>query len=144
MQKIKKHHYGFISRQNGTGQVKCDIKKKCYHSDPFQQDLELRIPKKSQKNAKKKKIIKIKKHHCGFISSQNRMGQVESDTKKKKVIVPIHSNPIRTREFPKNSKKCKNLGNIIMASFQAKTIWDKLRMIQKKCYRSDPFQLDPE
>ena len=35
MQKIKKHHYGFISRQNGTGQVKCDIKKKCYHSDPF-------------------------------------------------------------------------------------------------------------
>ena len=83
MQKIKKHHYGFISRQNGTGQVKCDIKKKCYHSDPFQQDLELRIPKKSQKNAKKKKIIKIKKHHFGFISSQNGMGQAESDTKKK-------------------------------------------------------------
>ena len=27
MQKIKKHHYGFISRQNGTGQVDCDIKK---------------------------------------------------------------------------------------------------------------------
>ena len=48
---------------------------------------------------------KIKKHHCGFISSQNGMGQFESDNKKKKVIIPIHSNPIRNREFPKNSKK---------------------------------------
>ena len=26
---------------------------------------------------------KIKEQHCGFISSQNRMGQVESDTKEK-------------------------------------------------------------
>ena len=40
MQKIKKHHYGFISRQNVTGYVECDTKKKkSYRSDPFQQDL---------------------------------------------------------------------------------------------------------
>ena len=82
MQKIKKHHYGFISRQNGTGQVKCDIKKKCYHSDPFQQDLELRIPKKSQKSAKKKKLSKLR--------------------------------------------------NIIVASFQAKIGWGRLRVIRKR------------
>ena len=29
-------------------------------------------------------MLKIKKHHCGFISSQNGMGQSESDTKNKK------------------------------------------------------------
>ena len=34
-----------------------------------------------QKNSKD--MQKIKKHHCGFISSQNGMGQAESDTKKK-------------------------------------------------------------
>ena len=60
--------------------------------------------------------------------------------KKKEVIVPIHSNPIRNREFPKNRKKCKNLKNFSLASIEAKTIRDRLRMIQKKCNRSNPFQ----
>ena len=40
--------------------------------------------------------------------------------KKKNVIVPIHSYPTRNREFQKNSKKCKKLKNIVMASFEAK------------------------
>ena len=31
-----------------------------------------------------------------------------------------------------------------MASFQAKMEWDRLRVIQKKLYPSDPFQPDPE
>ena len=31
-----------------------------------------------------------------------------------------------------------------MASFETKTVRDRLRMIQKKCYHSDPFQPDPE
>ena len=32
-----------------------------------------------------------------------------------------------------------------MASFQAKTGWDRLRVIQKKkIYHSNPFQPDPE
>ena len=47
---------------------------------------------------------KIKKHHSGFISSQNGMGHIENDTKKN-VIVPIHSNPTQNRGFQKNSKK---------------------------------------
>ena len=88
---------------------------------------------------------KIKKHRCGFISSQNGMGKDDSDTKKKKkIIVPIHSNPSGIGNSQKIAKKCKNLKNIIMASFQAKTVRDRLRMIQKKCYCSDPFLPDPE
>ena len=47
MQKIKKHHYGFISSENGMGQAEIDTKKKkSYHSDPFQTDTEQGIPKK--------------------------------------------------------------------------------------------------
>ena len=49
---------------------------------------------------------KIKKHRCGFISSQNGMGQDDSDTKKKKKNYRSNSfQPIWNREFPKNSKK---------------------------------------
>ena len=42
MQKIKKHHFGFISSQNGTGQAERDTKKKKknYRSNPFQPDPE--------------------------------------------------------------------------------------------------------
>ena len=87
---------------------------------------------------------KIKKHRCGFISSQNGMGQDDSDTKKKKNYRSNSFQPIWNREFPKNSKKMQKFENIIMASFQAKTVRDRLRMIQKKCYCSDPFQPDPE
>ena len=32
--KIQKHHYGFFSSQNGTGQTENERKKK-YHFDPF-------------------------------------------------------------------------------------------------------------
>ena len=52
---------------------------------------------------------KIKKYSYGFISSENGKGQVESDFKKKKVIVPIHSNPTRNREFQKNGKEMQNI-----------------------------------
>ena len=65
------------------------------------------------------------------------MGQAECEKKKRKkkerkkekVIIPIHSNLIWNKEFPKNSKKCKNLKYIIMASFKAKTVRGRLRMI---------------
>ena len=51
------------------------IQKKSYHFDPFQPYPKWGFQKKKQKN---------KNHHNGFISSQNGMGQAESDTKKKK------------------------------------------------------------
>ena len=59
----------------------------------------------SKKNSKK--IQKIKEHHYGFFSSENRMGQAVGNAKKKKVIVQIHSNPARNMDFQKNSKKWK-------------------------------------
>ena len=62
--------------------------------------------------------------------------------KKKKVIVPIHSNLTPELGFPKKQQRYeKKLRNIIVASFQAKTGWDRLRVIQKKkSNRSDSFQ----
>ena len=56
------------------------------------------------------------------------MGQAVGNAKKK-VIIPIHSNPTQNRDFQKNSKKWKKIRNIIVASFQAKTGRDRLRMI---------------
>ena len=33
------------------------------------------------------------------------MGKAENEIKKKKIIIPIHSNPTRNREFQQNRKK---------------------------------------
>ena len=89
IQKIKKHHYGFISSQNRTWQVERDTKKKKLSFRSITTRPEIGNLQKNSKD-----VQKIKKHRCGFISSQNGTGQAEGDTKKKKVIVPIHSNPI--------------------------------------------------
>ena len=44
---LKKHDYGFISSQNGTGQAENDTKKKkCYRSNPFKPNTEKGIPEK--------------------------------------------------------------------------------------------------
>ena len=48
----------------------------------------------------------------------------------------------REIENPKKiAKKFKNLKNAILASFQAKTGWKRLRMRENKNYRSVPFLL---
>ena len=83
---------------------------------------------------------KIKKHYYGFISIQNGMGPAEIE-RKMKIIAPIHSISTRNRAFQKNIKKVKN---IIMASFQAKTAQERLRMWEKKNSRSDTLQPDPK
>ena len=44
-------------------------------SVPFLPDGKYKIPKKN------KKIIKIKKYHCGFISRQNRLVNAEKEKK---------------------------------------------------------------
>ena len=49
-----------------------------------------------------KKSKKIKKHHYGFFSSQNKLGKAE---KEKKKIVLMTSYPTRNRKFQKNMKK---------------------------------------
>ena len=52
---------------------------------------------------------KFKKHYYGFISTQNGIGQAEIETKKKKIIVLIHSFPTWNRDFQKNSKKIEKI-----------------------------------
>ena len=118
MQKIKNHRCGFISSQNRKGQAESDTKKKKViipiHSNPTRN-------RKFQKYSKD--MQKIKKHHCGFNSRQNGTVPAKSDTKKKK---KFSFRFISTRSGQGNSqkiaKKCRNLKNIIMASFQAKTV----------------------
>ena len=75
IQKIKKHHYGFFSSQNGTGDA-VNVRKKIHvliHSHSTR-NMEF------QKNSKK--IKKIIKRHCGFFSTQNRTGHAETEWKK--------------------------------------------------------------
>ena len=62
-------------------------------------------------------------------SFQAKMGRDRLRMREKKIIVPIHLNLSRNREFQKNSKKLKN---IAVAFFQAKTGRDRLIMREKK------------
>ena len=55
----------------------------------------------------RKKIQNIKKHRCGFFSSQNMLGKAEKERKLKKKIVPKSYYPTCNKEFQKNSKKLK-------------------------------------
>ena len=52
--------------------------KRNYRSDKFLPDLEQKIKKKNSK-----KIQKIEKHHYGFFSYQNGLGEAEKERKKK-------------------------------------------------------------
>ena len=52
---------------------------------------------------KSKKIQKIKKHHYGFFSGQNKLGKAEKGEKKK--IILMTSYPTYSRKFQKNIKK---------------------------------------
>ena len=112
-QKIKKHHYGFISSQNGLGDAEKE-RKKNYCFDQFLPNPEQRIPKKQQ--------ITFWLHF-----------------KQKFRSVP-------TRRVTENSKKIakkfKKLKNTIMASFQAIIGWKRSRMRENKNYRSDPYLTD--
>ena len=97
MQKIKKHHYGFISGQNGTrhtgndendmGQDENDTKKMLwFRSIPTR-------PRIGNFREIVKKFKKLKKHHYGLFSSQNVMGQAENERKKSYRSDPFQPNP---------------------------------------------------
>ena len=62
------------------------------------------------KNSKKitKKLKKIKKYPCGFISNQNTL-QKGCKREKIKIILPFHSYSTRDRKFQKNSKKIQKI-----------------------------------
>ena len=57
-------------------------------------------------------------------------------------IVPFRSYPTGYRKFEKNNKKTRKLKNTIMASFQAKIGWKRLRKRANKNYISATFLPD--
>ena len=58
-------------------------------------------------------------------SCQVKMGGEWLRKRKKKIIVSINSCPTRKRIVKKKAKKIKKLKNIVTASFQAKTGWER-------------------
>ena len=71
------------------------------------------------------------------------VGKVQ-EREKIEIIYSINSYPTSNRNSKKIAKKFKKLKNTIMASFQAKTGWERQRKRENKNYHSNPFQLDPE
>ena len=57
-------------------------------------------------------------------SFEGKIGWKRSGREKIKIIVPFRTNSMRNRKI---AKKFKKLKNTIMASFQAKTGWKKLK-----------------
>ena len=94
--------------------------------------------RKFQKNSKK--IQKLKKHHYGFSSCQNKLGKAEKDRKKKNSFRRVPTRPV-IENFKK--KKAKKLKNTIMASLQAKISWERLRKRENKKNRSNELLPDP-
>ena len=74
-----------------------------------------------------KKIKKIKKYHCGFISSQNMLEKFEKERNKNFRFVSVL--PDAQKKIPKKLKKLKNT---IADSFQAKIGWKKMRKRETK------------
>ena len=95
-------------------------------------------------NSKKiaKKVQKIKKHHYGTFSSQNGTGEAEN-VRKKKILVLIHSNPTRNRDFRKIAKKIQKTKKYYCGFFSCETGRDRQRMREKK-NRSYQFLANPE
>ena len=95
-------------------------------------------------NSKKKlqKNSKIKKNHYGLISGQKML---EKDEKETKQVLSFRSVPTRRviENYKKIEKKFKKLKKkTIMAAFQSKTGWKRLRKRENKNYRYVSFQPD--
>ena len=96
--------------------------------------------RKFQKNSIK--ILKIRKHHHSFFSSQNRQGKAkkERENQKKKSFQWVPTQP-----GIENSKNiAKKFENTIISSFQDKISWKMPRKRENKKNRSDKFLPDPE
>ena len=107
IQKIKKHHYGFFSGQNGTG-----------------------LTEKKKKNI----IVPISYYPTKNRKFQNKSGEAKKE--KKKLLFPFVPTRLGIENSDKIAKNFKKFKKIIMVSFQAKTGWDQLKK-RKKNYRSD-------
>ena len=91
-----------VSLQARTGWTRPrNRENKNYSSDQFPSDSYQRIRKKQQKYFKK-----LKKHHYGFFSSQNKQGKCRG-IEKIKIIDPFNFYPTRNRKFQRIAKKFK-------------------------------------
>ena len=95
--------------------------------------------KKFQKN--RKKIQKIRKHHYGFFSSQNRSEKAGKERKKK---LSIRSVPTRRviENSQKIAKKFKKLKNSVMPLFESKVGRKRPGKRENRNYRSVLFLPD--
>ena len=89
--------------------------------------------KKFQKNCQK--IQKIKKIPLWLHFKPKQVGKGR-EREKIKIIFPFRSFPTRNRKYQKNKK------NTIMASFEAKIGWKRMRKRENKNYRYVPFLSD--
>ena len=112
IQKTIKHHQGVSSSQNRLERSR-KRENKNFHSDQFLPDPKQKIPKKQQKNSKNLKTL------LQLLLKPKQVGKGQ-EREKRKIIIPINSNPTRNREFEK-------LKNTIGASFQAKIGRERLR-----------------
>ena len=108
---------------------------KNYRSVPFTTEEEQKIKKKTNI------IQKIKKYHSGFFSRQNRL---ENDERNKNYrSVPFRSYSTRNKKFKNKSNKIQKIKKKnILASFQAKIGWNRLRKRENKNYHSVSFLPD--
>ena len=102
--------------------------------EPFQLDLEEGIPEKQQKNEKTSLWILFK---------PKQEGQAKNE-REKNILVPIHSNSTRNREFQKNSKKIQKIKKHHYGFFPTQNRTGEAENMKKKNSRSDPFQPDLE
>ena len=125
LKKLKKHHYGFFSSQNGTGEVE-NVRKKKLSFRSIQTWLGIGNSKKKAKIFKKLKNINM-----AFFQAKTGRERLRMWEKKKFSFWSIPTRP-GIGNSRKIAKKCKKLKNIIMALFQPRTGWDRLRLREKK------------
>ena len=75
----------------------------------------------------RRKFKKIKKYHCGFISSKNRLEKVE----KIKNFVPFRSHPTRNKKFQKNSKNFQKIKKPCYGFFSSQNSLEKAEKERK-------------
>ena len=94
---------------------------------------------KLQKNRKNKK--KIKKIPLWLHFRRKKVGK-GGEREKIKINVLFRSYPTRKNKLQKNRKNIQKIKNTIVASFQAKIGWKRLRKRGNKNHRSVPFLPD--
>ena len=126
MQKIKKHYYGFILTQNGVGQAEIERKKK--KNSTFQS-----IHSRHGVGISKKIAKKLKKlENINIASSQAKTGRERLRTWEKKILVLIHSNPTRNREFQKDSKNIQKIKKHHYGFFSCQNGTGEVENVRKK------------